>query len=142
MKKVSIAFALGLMVAAASAADVSVSVARDHASDVNGYRVGTEVRGVSLSATHIPGQYDRVAVGKEVSLFSVSNFNFRGSVAGTYQRTLTGAQDGYGVTAGVGVSYPLTKNINAFANIERFEGQERVNQFNGNISTVGINYRF
>jgi opacity protein-like surface antigen len=50
--------------------------------------------------------------------------------------------DGYAMTVGIGASVPITKQISLAADVARQYGQDRVNQFNGNRVTVGVNYKF
>jgi opacity protein-like surface antigen len=53
----------------------------------------------------------------------------------------TGA-NGYAVTAGVGASVPVYKNLTATVDYRRQEGQSRVNEFDGNQIAVGLKYAF
>jgi opacity protein-like surface antigen len=57
---------------------------------------------------------------------------------------LNNARDtnGYAMTAGIGASMPITKQISLTADYARQYGQDRVNQFNGDRVTAGVTYRF
>jgi hypothetical protein len=52
------------------------------------------------------------------------------------------AADGYALTVGAGVVYPVTKQVALTADYARQYGQKRVNQFDGNQLGVGIKYAF
>ena len=143
MKKIIIA-ALATVAFAASAAEVTVSAARDYQGQhADGYRVATQVAGLGLSATHIDNRYNRFAVGKDVQLTKVGPVAVSAGVAGVYQATNTSVGvDGYGLTVGTKASYAVTKSVDLVAGVERFYGQDRIKQFNGNVGTVGLNVKF
>jgi hypothetical protein len=50
--------------------------------------------------------------------------------------------DGYAMTAGVGASVLVTKQISLTADYARQYGQDKVNQFDGNRLAVGVLYKF
>ena len=50
--------------------------------------------------------------------------------------------DGYAMTVGVGVSFPVTKQVSVGLDIARQYGQDRVNQYDGNRAAAGLKYRF
>lgn len=143
MKKIVIA-ALAVVSIAASAAEVSVSAVRDYTgTDTNGYRVATQVAGLGLSATHIDNKYNRFAVGKDFQLAKLGPVALSAGAAGVYQSTNTvGGVDGYGLTVGGKASFAVTKSVDVVAGVERFYGQDRIKQFNGNVGTVGLNVKF
>lgn len=49
---------------------------------------------------------------------------------------------GYAGVAGVGASYPVSKNVSLTADYAYQYGQARVKSLNGNIYTVGLKYSF
>lgn len=142
MKKIIIASAL---VAATSvfAADVTVSTVRDYQAEKAGYRIGTTVSGVGLSATVVDNQYNRYAVGKDFNIAKVGPVALSAGVAGVYQDTRTASKvDGYGLTVGGKATYTINNNLSVVAGVERFTGQKRVNGFDGNTATLGLNVKF
>lgn len=141
MKKIVMATLFATAAVAASAGAVEVSAVRDYALDANGYRVGTSVSGLDLTATRIDSAYNRFAVGKSFELAKVGSVAVSAKVAGVYQDTVAGV-NGYGVTAGLKATLPVTKSIDVVAGVERFAGQERVKQFNGTTGVVGLNIKF
>lgn len=143
MKKLVIA-TLATLALAASAAEVTVSTVRDYTgSDTTGYRVGTTVAGLGLSATHIDNRYNRFAVGKDFQLAKVGPVALSAGGSGVYQSTNTvGGVDGYGLTVGTKATVALGKSVDLVAGVERFYGQDRIKQFNGNVGTVGLNVKF
>ena len=50
--------------------------------------------------------------------------------------------DGYAGLVGVGVSYPVMKQVSATADLVHQYGQGRVESFNGNKLSVGLKYSF
>ena len=139
MKKIVMASILATVAFAASA--VEVSAVSDRNLDKNGFRVGAEVVGLNVSATHVDDRYNRYAVGKSFELTKVGPVALSASVAAVYQDTNVG-KDGYGLTAGAKATLPVTKSLDVVAGVERFVGQERVKSFNGNVATLGVAYKF
>lgn len=139
MKKIVIASILAATAFAASA--VEVSATHDYKTEKDGFRVGASVAGLDVTATHVDNTYNRYAVGKSFDLFKVGAANVTTQVAGVYQDTHTG-QNGYGLTAGVKASVPVTKSVSAFVGAERFIGQDRVKAFNGTTAQLGLAYKF
>ena len=58
-----------------------------------------------------------------------------------YLNNQTGS-DGYAITAGVGASVPVYKDLSATVDYRRQEGQNRVSAFDGNQIAVGLKYSF
>ena len=139
MKKIIMATLFATTALAASA--VEVSAVRDYNLDANGYRVAASVATVDLSATRVDSAYNRFAVGKSFELTKVGKVGVSANVAGVYQDTI-GGTSGYGLTAGLKATLPVTKSIDVVASVERFAGQERVKPFNGTTGTVGLNIKF
>lgn len=144
MKKIVIGTALAIASAMAFAADVSVSAVHDHKSNANGVRIEAPlpVAGLKASVTSIEQLGNRVAVGKDFALTTVGPVALGATVGAVYQNSTGTASNGYGLTVGAGASYPITKNVKAVVGVERFIGQDRVSQFNGNVTTVGLNVKF
>ena len=139
MKKIIMATLFTTTAFAASA--VEVSAVRDYNLEANGYRVATSVSGIDLSATRVDAGYSRYAVGKTFDLTKVGKVGVSANVAGVYQDTI-GGTNGYGVTAGLKATFPITKSIDVVAGVERFAGQDRISQFNGTTGTIGLNVKF
>jgi hypothetical protein len=139
MKKIIMATLFASTAFAASA--VEVSAVRDYNLDANGYRVAGTVSAFNVSATRIDNEYNRFAVGKTFELTKVGKVGVSANVAGVYQDTI-GGTNGYGLTAGLKATLPITKSIDVVAGVERFAGQERVKQFNGTTGTIGMNIKF
>ena len=149
MKKILFA-TLATLALSASAAEVGVNGTRDYsgAADRTGYGVtvgekfgkfGAEVgynkftQGTNDQDRYsLVGSYDVAKVGP-VTLA------VKGGVA--YLDNQTGA-NGYAVTAGVGASVPVVKNLAATVDYRRQEGQSRVSAFDGNQVAVGLKYSF
>lgn len=142
MKKLVIAVALASASVLASATEVGVSAVRDFSgADANGHRITAGIAGASLSATRINDRYSRYAVGKDFQVFKLGPVALSAGAAGVYQDTDKG-RDGYGLTLGTKATYAVTKSIDAIVGMERFVGQDRVRQFNGNIVTAGVSFKF
>lgn len=140
MKKAIIASMLAITTAA-FAGEVTVSAARDYNVELDGYRVGTSVAGVNLTATHIEKTYTRFAVGKDFELVKVGPVALSAGGSVVYQDTTNGA-NGYGLSIGAKATMPITKSIDLVAGVERFTGQSRVANSNGNTGSVGLNLKF
>ena len=148
MKKTLIVLAMLTGATVASAADVTVSGVRDANLDRDGTRVTVSTnRTVGpvtpfASVTHINDRYTRYAVGGTVPVTTLGPVAVRAAVGGVYQDTAGRSADGYGLTAGLQAGVNLTKTVQLTAGVERFIGQNRVDQFNGNVATVGLNVKF
>lgn len=140
MKKAIIASMLVLTMTA-FAGEVTVSGTRDHGVEANGFRVGTNVAGLTLSASHIDNSYNRYAVGKDIELTKLGPVALSAGASVSYQDTARGV-NGYGISVGAKATLPITKSVDLVAGVERFAGQERISQFNGNVGTIGLNVKF
>jgi len=149
MKKIMFATALVLAsITATHAFEVGVSGVRDDNLKRDGSRVEVAVPQVSVlgltptvSATNINHEYTRYAVGVKTDLVKVGALTVGATASGVYQNT-RGAQNGYGVTAGLKGTLPITKAIDLTAGVERFWGQDRVDGFDGTVSVIGLNVKF
>lgn len=137
MKKIAM-IALIAIAGAASAADVTVSGIVDHK---DSFRVSTEVKGITVSATHVDKTLNRYAVGKDITLTKVGPVSLAATGAVVYQDSAVG-ENGYGLTVGAKATYPVTKTVSVVAGVERFTGQSRISAYNGNVVTVGLNVKF
>jgi hypothetical protein len=138
-------FLIATLIAAAtsaSAADVSVSAVRDYNLDKTGVRLETTLLGVSLSATNVSGEYNRLAVGKTYDLLSVGPVSLGVSGAGVYHARLNPGEDGYGATIGARVSYKLDSNASVIAGVEQFYGQRRLRDTSGVSGNIGLKVTF
>lgn len=142
MKKMIIATTLAFA-ATMAMADVTVSAGRDVRGDVNVVGLSTQFKGVDLTATHANDTYNRVGVGKNFGLTKVGPVQISAGGAAVYQNSLvSGAQNGYGLTANLTATYPVAKNVAVFATTQRFWGQDRLAAFDGTANVVGVSYRF
>ena len=149
MKKILFA-TLATLAFSASAVEVGVTGTRDYSgtSDRTGYGV---TLGQKFGAVGVVAGYDRFTQS--------TNDQDRYSVVGSYDVTKIGpvtlavkggvaylnnqtSSNGYAVTAGVGASVPVVKNLAATIDYRRQEGQKSVNAFDGNQVAVGLKYSF
>lgn len=131
---------------AASAVEVGVSAVRDGTIDKTGLRVTANVGSIAgftpqLSATRIDGAYTRFGAGGEYALAKVGPVALAATAAVVYQDSNVKV-DGYGVTAGLKATLPLTKHIDLVAGVERFAGQHRIASSNSTVSSLGLNVKF
>lgn len=142
MKKLVIAAAAVLSLSV-FAADFSVDQVRDYSVAKDGVRVGTQVMGINVAATHIGDEYNRVSVGKDFQLAKVGPVALSAGAAAVYQKTeVAGTDNGYGLTVGAKATYAVTKSVDAVIGTERFYGQNRISGFNGNTGLIGVNVKF
>ena len=146
MKKLLLVTALAAFMSTAMATDVSVSLVRDATIDKTGARVilsGPEYGPVKSFATvtNVNDAYIRYGVGGELSGVQVGPVALSATGSVIYQDVTSGVS-GYGLVAGVKAAYPITKNIDVVASVEKFYGQERISQFNGNTVGLGLTAKF
>jgi hypothetical protein len=148
LKKILFA-TLATLALSASAVEVGVTGTRDYSgTDRTGYGV---TLGQKFGAVGVEAGFDRFTSG--------TNDQDRYSVVGSYDVTKVGpvtiavkggvaylnnqtGSNGYAVTAGVGASVPVVKNLAATVDYRRQEGQNRVSAFDGNQVAVGLKYSF
>lgn len=145
MKKLAILAALAISTVA-FAADVEVSSVRDINSDRYGTRVA--VSGGKLgfvtptaSVTDVGAVYTRYTVGGKADVASFGPVKVSANLGAAYQNSVN-ADNGAGLVYGVKASYDLTKALAVNAGWERFTGDTRVANYNGNAVTVGLSYKF
>jgi len=148
MKKLAIA-TLATLALSASALEVGVTGTRDYSgTDRTGYGV---TLGTKFGAFGVEAGYTRFIQGTNdqdrYSLVGSHNVTkvgpvtvaLKGGVA--YLMNQTGA-DGYAVTAGLGGSVPIAKNLAATLDWRNQQGQKNVNAFDGNQVSAGLKYTF
>jgi hypothetical protein len=149
LKKVLFA-TLATLALSASAIEVGVNGTRDYSgsADRTGYGI---TLGDKFGAIGVEAGYNRFTQGGNdqdryslVGSYDVTKVGpvtvaVKGGVA--YLMNQTGA-DGYAVTAGVGGSVPVAKNLAATIDWRRQEGQKNVNAFDGNQISAGLKYSF
>ena len=149
MKKILFA-TLATLAFSASAVEVGVTGTRDYSgtSDRTGYGItlGQKFGAVGVEAgydrfTQSTNDQDRYSVvgSYDVTKIGPVTLAIKGGVAYLNNQTVA---NGYAVTAGVGVSVPVVKNLAATVDYRRQEGQNRVSAFDGNQVAVGLKYSF
>lgn len=149
MKKIAIASLIALAAMSASAMELGVTTARDFAgSDRNSFGI---TLGQKFGAAGITAGFDRTNSGVNdqdryslVGSYDVAKVGAATIAvkAGAAYLSTQGADDGYAALVGVGVSYPLTKNISVGLDLTNQIGQKRVEQFDGNRITAGLKFAF
>lgn len=149
MKKFTIASILALAVTAASALEVGVSTTKDYAAQdarqAFGGFVSQNVGKVGVTAgferfDNGPRQ-DRYSLVAGYPVAKIGLVTFTPKLGVAYLNNAAQV-DGYAVTAGVGASVPVYKNVTLGVDYARQYGQERVNQFDGNKITTSLSYKF
>ena len=149
MKKILFA-TLATLAFSASAVEVGVTGTRDYSgtSDRTGYGItlGQKFGAVGVEAgydrfTQSTNDQDRYSVvgSYDVTKIGPVTLAIKGGVAYLNNQTVS---NGYAVTAGVGASVPVVKNLAATVDYRRQEGQNRVSAFDGNQVAVGLKYSF
>jgi opacity protein-like surface antigen len=150
MKKFAAAALLATVALAASAVEVGVTAVDATATNPDRYGYGVTV-GENFGAYNLTAgasrfyreadaqnRYTLVASRDVVTLGPVA---VSGRVGYAYLDNKI-AQNGNALTLGVGAQVPVTKAVAATLSIDHQYGQERVEQFNGNIVTAGLKYSF
>ena len=149
MKKILFA-TLATLALSASAVEVGVTGTRDYSgtSDRTGYGV---TLGQKFGAVGVEAGYDRftqstndqnrysLVASYDVTKIGPVTLAVKAGVAYLDNQTVA---NGYAVTAGVGASVPVVKNLAATVDYRRQEGQSSVNAFDGNHVAVGLKYSF
>ena len=134
----------------ASAVEFGVTGTRDYSgtSDRTGYGI---TLGQKFGAVGVEAGYDRftqstndqdrysLVASYDVTKIGPVTIAVKGGVAYLDNQTVA---NGYAVTAGVGASVPVVKNLAATVDYRRQEGQNRVSAFDGNQVAVGLKYSF
>jgi len=149
LKKILFA-TLATLAFSASAVEFGVTGTRDYSgtSDRTGYGI---TLGQKFGAVGVVAGYDRftqstndqdrysLVTSYDVTKIGPVTIAVKGGVAYLNNQTVS---NGYAVTAGVGASVPVVKNLAATVDYRRQEGQNRVNAFDGNQVAVGLKYSF
>jgi len=149
LKKILFA-TLATLAFSVSAVEVGVTGTRDYSgtSDRTGYGI---TLGQKFGAVGVEAGYDRftqstndqdrysLVASYDVTKIGPVTIAVKGGVAYLNNQTVS---NGYAVTAGVGASVPVVKNLAATVDYRRQEGQSRVNAFDGNQVAVGLKYSF
>jgi outer membrane autotransporter protein len=147
MKKMILVAAL-MAAFSAQAVELGINASRDTASsDRNGYgfTVGQKFDKVGITAG-----FDKYTTGTELSKYTLVGFYdvtkvgaatlaVKGGVAYLDQKNTT---DGYAALVGVGVSYPLSKQVALIADYRYQVGQSSVNSLDGGTVAAGLKYAF
>jgi hypothetical protein len=150
MKKIAIASIIALAATAASALEVGTSVTRDYSGepDRNGGGVSLTQRygAVGVTAgfdrfTKGSNDQDRYSVVAGYDMAKVGRFTVTPKLGVAYLNNQVG-QDGYAMTAGVGISTPITKQVSLGLDLASQRGQDRVKSSDGNTVAVGLSYKF
>lgn len=145
MKKFLVA-AFAFIAVAASAADVTVSSVRDINTDRYGSRVELSAGKLgfitpTISVTDVGAVYTRYGVGGVAEVAKLGPVAITANLSGVYQNSVN-ADNGAGLVYGVKAGLPLTKSLSATVGVERFTGDTRVANFNGNAVTAGLTWKF
>jgi outer membrane autotransporter protein len=149
LKKILFA-TLATLALSASAVEVGVTGTRDYSgtSDRTGYGI---TLGQKFGAVGVEAGYDRftqstndqdrysLVASYDVTKIGPVTLAVKAGVAYLDNQTVA---NGYAVTAGVGASVPVAKNLAATVDYRRQEGQSSVNAFDGNQVAVGLKYSF
>jgi hypothetical protein len=147
MKKIIIASIMSLGIASSHAGTVAVQHSRDIEAnrDAASIELAVPVGGFTASigfdrATSGVAQ-DRYSLGVARQLTSVGPLNLQARLGGHYLDNETGAT-GYALSAGAGVTMPLTKVIGVGLMVDYQWGQERVNAHDGTRVSAGVRFSF
>jgi outer membrane autotransporter protein len=147
MKKIILVAAL-MAAVSAQAVELGINASRDTAnSDRSGY--GLTV-GQKFDKVGITAGFDKYTTGTELSKYTLvgsydvtkigaATIAVKGGVAYLDQKNTT---DGYAALVGVGVSYPLSKQVALTADYRYQAGQSRVSSLDGGTIAAGLKYAF
>jgi len=143
MKNVMLIAAIATMTASVQAAEFGIASVHDYDANKNGTRVSAQLSskmfGVAptISATLVENAYNRYAIGGKLELAKVGPLTLDAVGSGVYQDSV-GRSDGYALTAGVAATYKVNDTVSVTAGIEQQRGQDRIESFNGNTTSVGV----
>jgi hypothetical protein len=123
-----------------NAGEVTASYLTDSGRD--GYAFSTNIKGVTLGASHVDRVYDRFSVGKSFDIAKVGPLQLAAGGSGVYQSTLAKNDSGYGLTVHATATATVSKNADLVVGVQKFWGQDRVSAQNGNSATLGIKVKF
>jgi outer membrane autotransporter protein len=149
MKKLVIMAAMALAAVSVSATEVGIRLG--HSTGAGSTTSAGVTLGQKFGEYGVEGSFDRTTIGP-------ANMN-RYGITGSYDAwklgdvTISpkigvayinpqGFRNGAAITAGVGASYPLTKQVSLTADYYYQRGQDRVRGYDGNYFLVGAKYSF
>ena len=147
MKKVILVTAL-LASMGAQAVELGINASRDTANtDRTGYGITV---GQKFDKVGITAGFDQYKSGTDLNKYSLvasydvtkvgaATIAVKGGVAYLDQKNTT---DGYAALVGVGVSYPLSKQVALTADYRYQAGQSRVSSLDGGTIAAGLKYAF
>jgi outer membrane autotransporter protein len=147
MKKMILVAAL-MAAFSAQAVELGINASRDTAnSDRSGYGITV---GQKFDKVGITAGFDKYTTGTELSKYTLvgsydvtkigaATIAVKGGVAYLDQKNTT---DGYAALVGVGVSYPLSKQVALTADYRYQAGQSRVSSLDGSTISAGLKYAF
>lgn len=150
MKKLVLASIIALATTAAAALEVGVTTTRDYSGTENrngtGITAGEKFGKVGVTAgfqrfTKGTNDQDRYSLVLGYDIAKLSSVTVTPKVGVSYLDNHVG-ENGYAATVGVGASLPVTKQVSLGLDFARQYGQDRVNQFDGNLVSLGLKYRF
>jgi len=140
-----------MTVLAASAMATEVGIRGTHTPDASADTVGVTL-GKKFGAYGVEAAFDRGTRGNLTSnkyslvgsydMYKVNGITFAPKVGVSFIDPSNSGRNGYALSAGVGATYPLTKEISLVADYAYQRGQYRVRSFNGNQVSVGAKYSF
>jgi len=145
MKKIAIVISM-MFAGAVSAAEVSTSYVHDYETGKNGARIELPVGSVYgikpvLGVSYVDESYTRYSAGADYQVVKLGPVALSVAGSAVFQDSRTGS-DGFGLTAGVKVSMPVTKSVDVVSRVDRFFGQNRIAGFDGNVVSVGLAVKF
>lgn len=150
MKKLAIASLIALAATSASALEVGFNTTRDYSGradrDSMGVTVEKKFGGIDIAAsfdrfTKSINDQDRFSLTAGYNLARVGTLTL-GPKVGVAFLDNERSKDGYAMTAGAGASLRITKRANLNLDVARQIGQDNVKQFNGNLVSLGVSYKF
>lgn len=147
MKKLAIIATLMAATGIASATDLGLRGGRNFGSDTNsvgitlGQKFGTFGAELAFDRGTSPVSGNRYSLIGTYDAAKYQDVTFTAKAGAAIVEPSQG-DNGYAAIAGVGVSYPVYKNVNLVADYSYQLGQDRVRQFDGSALTVGIKYSF
>lgn len=145
MKKSFIFAALFATAIAAQAASVQVQGGHGAGENVGFVAVTEKVLGVDTQVGYQRQlskgpRNDSISVGIAPELFTVAKVSVAAYVGGQYGRA--GKEDGFGITYGVGATYPIAKHVDLAVDFRRTEAQNRISSQTGNTAYAGVSVKF
>jgi hypothetical protein len=145
MKKTLATAILATLSLTAFSTETTLSVVHDQLIDRTGAKVSLAFEPVYsvkpvLSVTHIPGQYEKYAVGGEYSFAKLGKADF--SLTGSAFRQVNyTVGSGYGLNYGLQATYPITKSLTGVVGVERTMTQTVLGR-DGSTVSAGVSYNF